>query len=69
MHIWICLWLPIRKQNNPTLKAKSILFPQLTSVESMVLILRGAVPGAGVRNPTRGNGHEEGSQTKRKGVI
>ena len=42
MHIWICLWLPVRKQNNPTLEAKSILFPQLTSVVSMVLILRGA---------------------------
>ena len=27
------------------------------------------VQGASVRNPVRGNGHEEGSQTKRKGVI
>ena len=29
----------------------------------------GTVPGARVRNPTRGKGHEEGSLTKRKGVI
>ena len=27
------------------------------------------VPGASVRNPARGKGHEEGSPTKRKGVI
>ena len=27
------------------------------------------VPGASVRNPARGKGHEEGSQTKRNGVI
>ena len=28
----------------------------------------GTVPGARVRNPTRGKGHEEGSLTKRKSV-
>ena len=27
------------------------------------------LPGASVRNPTHGKGHEEGSPTKRKGVI
>ena len=29
----------------------------------------GLMPGASVRNPAHGSGHEEGSQTKRKGVI
>ena len=27
------------------------------------------LPGASVRNPAHGKGHEEGSPTKRKGVI
>ena len=27
------------------------------------------VPGASVRNPAHGKGHEEGNPTKRKGVI
>ena len=27
------------------------------------------LPGTSMRNPTRGKGHEEGSLTKRKGVI
>ena len=30
---------------------------------------RWALPGASVRNPTHGKGHEEGSLTKHKGVI
>ena len=29
----------------------------------------GTVPGASMRNPARGKGHEEGSLTKCKGVI
>ena len=29
----------------------------------------GTVPGASMRNPARGKGREEGSLTKRKGVI
>ena len=28
-----------------------------------------AMPGASVRNPAHGKGHEEGSPTKRKGMI
>ena len=31
--------------------------------------LGGILPGASVRNPAHGKGHEEGSPTKRKGVI
>ena len=34
-----------------------------------VLPGRMMVPGASVRNPTHGKGHEEGSPTKREGVI
>ena len=33
------------------------------------LLFPSLVPGASVRNPARGKGHEEGSQTKRNGVI
>ena len=33
------------------------------------LVMDREVPGASVRNPAHGKGHEEGSPTKRKGVI
>ena len=34
-----------------------------------IIIFDPWLPGASVRNPTHGKGHEEGSPTKRKGVI
>ena len=34
-----------------------------------IIIFDPWLPGASVRNPAHGKGHEEGSPTKRKGVI
>ena len=35
----------------------------------LLLLILCLLPGASVRNPAHGKGHEEGSPTKRKGMI
>ena len=58
---------PGEKAHSEVLRLTSVI--QQITPTSFQKLTQSKVPGARVRNPAHGKGHEEGSPTKRKGVI